>query len=779
MSDILHTLKFLCLCLICCPALSPANSWQSYTSMDNVMDIEYYQGDIWAAAEGGFYRFSLQDQDFQLITRADGLLGNDCYCLEIDSTGKVWSAGSGAYINVYKPADHSFIHIVDLVSAADRINDLLILGQTVFAATDESVFEIFYEPQFSGYFIRGAYIQLGNLQPQVNVNTVFAFDGFLWAGTDSGAARISLDIANKQPAQLWQSYTNLDGLANKTITGFAAVKDTLYAASRFGGIAWFDGNVFHPINTGQETKEIRALNDTLYAATSLGVRQYFDGIWQTIGAGAGICLTVNMTPDGILWAGRENRRDVRGGLSAYVDDEWINYFPNTPGGKYISGLMVDSQARLWCGGGSYAGKGVYVFDGQNWTNFTAQNPLYYLHFYTRPVGNSDGPRQFLEYPNGQVWCGSFGSGIAVFMPNSVQYYYNATDSLSKDGIVRVYGIDLAGPARDYEVIGNMVTDSQGNIWLINRESAAQKPLLMVPADYTIEHSPNIMWQEFLNSQLNVDSGRLDYLVIDQFDCLWMGGNHSAAAGIRYLNFNNTPFDHTDDCVLSLTSAANDLLNNAIFDLALDDENYLWVASSGGVCYFKIEQIYSSASSILFTPVYDLYGKYVNCIAVDPMSNKWFGTDQEGVIVLASDNYTILDVYTAETHPLLDNRILDIAISPSDGIAYIATPQGISALQTPYRTFGENLGRLRMGPIPFYPDAGEPLTFAATSLTNGAIVKIFTINGHLVRKLSFVEASLGWDGKDNQGRIVGSGVYLLLVVTPEGESSLGKVPVIRQ
>jgi len=761
------------------PMLSSGENWQGYTAMDNVMDIEYNAGKIWAAAEGGFYSFDLQHQEFTLYTRADGVLGSDCQCLAIDSTGKIWTSGSGAYINIYNPADNSFEHIIDIASAATKISDLLIIGETVFAATDVGVFEIFYESQFNGYFIRGGYNQLGELPPQVNVQTVFTYDGFLWAGADSGAAKISLNVTNKQPAQNWQSYNTSDGLTHNTVIGFAADDDTIYAASRFGGIAWFDGNVFHPVNIGQETKEIRTLNDTLYTANSYGIRRYYNGIWETIGSGTGICLTVDMTPDNILWAGRENRRDVRGGLSAFADNEWIDYFPNTPGGKYIAGLMVDSQGRLWCGGTSYNGKGIYIFDGLNWNNYTLQNPLYNLHFYNRTQGDSQGPHTFLEYSDGQVWCGSFGSGLAVFMPDSNQYYYNSIDSLSKDGIVRVVGISTAPSGIDFEVIGDMATDSEGNIWFINRESVLEKPLLMIPSDYTIEHSPNIMWEEYYDYQISSADSYFDYLVIDQFDCLWMGGNHNASDGVKYFNFQQTPFDKTDDETLVLTLSNNGLLNNPILDLAIDQDNYIWVTSIGGVVYFKIDNIYTSASAIQFTPVYDLYGKHVNCVTVDPMNNKWFGTEQEGVVVLASDNYTILDVYTMDTDPLLDNRILDIAINPSSGIAYIATPQGISAVQSPYRTFGGNLGELRMGPIPFYPDDGELLTFSLSSLTDGATVKIFTVNGYLVRKLSFIEASLGWDGKDDSGRFVGSGVYLVLVVSPDGASSVGKIPVIRR
>jgi hypothetical protein len=162
-----------------------------------------------------------------------------------------------------------------------------------------------------------------------------------------------------------------------------------------------------------------------------------------------------------------------------------------------------------------------------------------------------------------------------------------------------------------------------------------------------------------------------------------------------------------------------------------------------------------------------------------MNNKWFGSESDGVIILSSDNYSFVDIYNADTDPLLSNRILNITFNRESGEAYIATSEGLSKVQTPFRAFGQELGELQMGPCPFYPDLGELLTLGAQSLVPGASVKIYTHTGILVRNLHFSEASLGWDGRNEAGDLVGSGIYLVLVVTPEGESVLGKLPVIRR
>ncbi|NQS98221.1 MAG: hypothetical protein HQ591_07195 [candidate division Zixibacteria bacterium] len=755
---------------------SAQESWLSYTSMNRSRDIEYYDGAIWAATEGGIFSFSLQDSIFHLITRADGIQGKDAYCMVIDSTGKVWSAGIEAIINIYNVEDGSIYCITSIEDDAQFINDLAVTGNTVFAAADNGVYEIYYDEQFNEYFIKGGYHQFGNFQVGEETKAVFVHDGYLWVGSTSGAARIELSVENKQPAANWQTFTTDDGLPNLPVVGFAAVGDTLYAACRHSGIARFNGDGFNPITAGMETWEIRALEDTIYVACNLGIRRLVDDEWQNIGEGISTCLTVIKTPEGTLWAGQEHKKDVRGGLLVYEASQWNIFYTNTPAGKYISGLLVDSQGDLWCGGTASKGKGVYVFDGIDWVNYTAQDSAYDIYFYNRPQGEGDGPHTFLEYPNGEVWVGSFGSGIAVFLPDGEQIYFAASDSLSYGNVARVYG---TANSPNFPVIGEMVLDSENNIWIINRESSANKPLLMVPYDFMVEHSPTIAWLEFTIADIGAEDTYFDYLAIDAQGRLWMGGQSNPATGVRCFDFNGTPNDKADDIkVGAFTYNNNGLLNDAIRGLTIDNDNRLWVVSSGGANYFDIPDVLTSSSGYQFEVNYDLYGKNINCIAVDPMNNKWFGAEEEGVIVLGADNYTILHVYTEETHPLLDNKIMAITFNPVTGEAFIATPEGLSVVQTPYREFTEELVKLQMGPVPFYPGE-ELLTFGAQSLALGASVRIYTHTGLLVRKLSLNEASLGWDGADSEGQLVGSGVYFVLVVGSDGESLLGKLPVIRR
>jgi len=70
--------------------------------------------------------------------------------------------------------------------------------------------------------------------------------------------------------------------------------------------------------------------------------------------------------------------------------------------------------------------------------------------------------------------------------------------------------------------------------------------------------------------------------------------------------------------------------------------------------------------------------------------------------------------------------------------------------------------------PFNPEASDPddrYTRVYYNVTEeGATIRIYSINGELVRTLAEnkteMEDTIVWDGKNDKGRVVGSGVYLV-------------------
>ncbi len=93
----------------------------------------------------------------------------------------------------------------------------------------------------------------------------------------------------------------------------------------------------------------------------------------------------------------------------------------------------------------------------------------------------------------------------------------------------------------------------------------------------------------------------------------------------------------------------------------------------------------------------------------------------------------------------------------------------------------DLSRVFAFPVPFKPSQGDTnITF--TNLPSDAVIKVFTIDGELVKEIRHSDAAgpVGketWDVTDSGGEPLGSDVFCY-VVTSQGQKVAGKLIVAR-
>ncbi len=172
------------------------------------------------------------------------------------------------------------------------------------------------------------------------------------------------------------------------------------------------------------------------------------------------------------------------------------------------------------------------------------------------------------------------------------------------------------------------------------------------------------------------------------------------------------------------------------------------------------------------------------IKVDGLNNKWISTVGSGVKVYTHNGIWLNDVegFTTGNSGILSNYVMDIAFDSDDGIVYLATNKGISIYKSPYAVYGNEYRQLTLFPMPFEIPSARP--FVIDGLIQESDVKIVTIDGTFVRHLSHIDGNIigqqaFWDGKDHRGRYVGSGVYLCMAYTKDGDTTVGKIAVIRK
>ena len=109
----------------------------------------------------------------------------------------------------------------------------------------------------------------------------------------------------------------------------------------------------------------------------------------------------------------------------------------------------------------------------------------------------------------------------------------------------------------------------------------------------------------------------------------------------------------------------------------------------------------------------------------------------------------------------------------DGLAYIATNKGVSIIRIPFSNEKKSYNNVEIFPSPFSLPNEKLLTI--NGLMDNSAVKIMTLNGdsafELFLNMNIKGYQAFWDGRDEQGSYVGSGVYLIAVYNEKGTSSI--------
>jgi len=137
------------------------------------------------------------------------------------------------------------------------------------------------------------------------------------------------------------------------------------------------------------------------------------------------------------------------------------------------------------------------------------------------------------------------------------------------------------------------------------------------------------------------------------------------------------------------------------------------------------------------------------------------------------------LYTEENSGLANNEINALVMNHETGILFIGTGNGLSSLKTPFSEPKPDLGEIKIYPNPFMPMEHDHLII--DELAQDVSVHIYTSSGYLVRQFSLEDVTgrrLFWDGLNQVGEPISGGIYLIVVSTDSGESSKGKVAVVR-
>jgi ligand-binding sensor domain-containing protein len=720
--------------------------WKSFTNVGTIRDIAIGGGRVWSGSNGGVLRLQTPSFDVSKITNTEGLSSNEVVAVEIDHHGAVWFAFFNGVLNRYWPDDDAWEVVEDYRDQV--ITDVVAFGDSLYIGLDfgVSLYSIAKRE------VKETYVNLGlssggNVQ-KIGANSIFINGLEIWVATDQGIAQSSLDLPNLQAPASWRQYTTSHGLPTNFINKVVVVDGVPYAATRRGVARLVNGSWensgFEAVNViSGEVVSANAFfsQNTLVIFTDSGV-YYLDpaGQWQLLGSTLGDGTALKTDAAGNVWIGRRNRGLAR---FDFETQTWVTYEINSPASNNFKGLALDSKGRLWC---ASQVAGVDMFDGQTWRNFNASNGI-----------TSNDQRVVIVDAQDRVWFGSWGGGISVFEENGGDFII--TQFNHRDG-------SLAGFTGDpnFVLVNGLGLDQSGNIWALNREAIT---LQILVAFMTTGNRIYFSRNELTAANEPLFSPFVTALEIDAGGRVWIG---TEGRGVKVLDHRNTLDNKNDDIVnQGLTVSGDNIFSDNITALKEDRDGVMWIGSDLGVNFWFNSVVRNQ---------FGLINTNVNVIGVDARNRKWFGTPS-GISVLDNDG-VIRTNYTTGNSPLVSSNVIAFAFNETSGDVWIGTTNGLSLLRTPFTAPQPNLDLLSGYPNPFIIDDANA-RFVITNLAENSRVVIYNSSGARVRSFALQDiqgAQAFWNGRDENGDLVPSGIYVYLAFTESGLSATGKVAVIR-
>lgn len=460
--------------------------------------------------------------------------------------------------------------------------------------------------------------------------------------------------------------------------------------------------------------------------------------------------------------------DANGKLTKYIEDNGdfvavsSGVSPDGPATSYCWRLYKH-DGKLFVTAGAYAAgmayevmqkKGlVQYYDGDVWKELESPGNM---------SGSGYGAANCMAFDpkdKSHFYVGS-ASGLYEYRDCKPVSFFNVTNST----LTPKYNNDALN-----SVITSMTYDGSGNLWtmsgwcdnFITKFDADNKSVNYPHSQYSFADLTSVDIQGTFISPTN--------------GLMFMVNNYWSKPVLYY-------YDYKNDRLNGITSFFNDDGTNItplyLFGLKEDSEGNVWVASSSGPFYWAKDNIRNGYEVFTQHKIsrddgtgladYLLKNVYVRCMEIDAAGRKWFGTNGSGVYVISSDNNSELEHFTTKNSLLPSDVIYDILLDEATGTVWFATSKGLCSYQSDVT---ETYGNLSDDNVYAYPNPVAPGytgDITIKGLMDGYQVTITTASGYVVNKGVCSGGSYRWNGCDQNGDRVASGVYMVLVSTNEGE-----------
>ena len=707
--------------------------WQSMSSMYAVNAITSVQQTVYAATKGGMFSYDITADTTRYWRVSDTTLLTSTITaiMQDPSTGLLWIGAENGAIMTYDPNTETWTSITSILSspmqgiASKRINIFAFHKGIVYCAGDFGI------ATFSGIIPQDWIKSIGTISVGTSITSLVIMQDTLWVGTEKGLAKAGIN-ATLQDVSSWKMVTTQpvkSMIANKDAL-IIAEQDTLKAVQR-GNFTTLD------IAGRMGLNDVSIHNDLLYYGNAEGIYAFPSNA---------IILSTSNTGHERLQDGTVILKVSSGGFAHVKSGGIIKVIqPNTPAGSKYNALSVDYASRLWVNmDEGYVG----VYDNGEWSN-ASRKAIFGSKAFANSRFNALTPMS-----NGTMWIGSAGNGFAIGSKAFDTISFSIMDDEARK--------QLAINEGDYTVSGKVAEERDGSVWIPRLTTGTDGALI-------VKKNPDGTYSRY---QGNARSKTFTLAEIDNNKTVWLAAlkSNTGDGNVYYFNQKNTINDESDDIRGELAIGEVNIIKR-------DASGFMWFGTGAGLSVIYSPSAILSGRQPNVISVAAMRGQIVNDIAIDAINNKWIATEN-GLYVLSEDGSEILATCTQRNTLFQSSKIKAIAIDNKQGIVYVATDEGLYRGTTSIVNASPDYATTKCYPQPFFPGIQTGVTIDCLAQESG--ISIVTPSGMPIRSLKTQSGRIIWDGKNEFGEYVPTGVYLIIMQSGnQDQSGIIKCAVVRK
>ena len=742
--------------------------WTLYPAYHDVTYCEIAGDKVYVLASGALFSFNSNDNEIITYDKIN-------YLSDVDITHIAYSDYLNALVVIYSNANIDILYddgytynITDFKNsnvASKKINNISINNKSAYLSTEFGVVVLNLEKlEFKNTYSTGH-----------NTLCTYLFKDKLYTGTTDGIFKCDT-VKNMLDKNNWEK------INDNVVDALCELDDKLYALVKSTGIHTLNtethtlsnvvtksGNEYYTIYKSKENEIIAPAKDKITIINKDGKNTYTTSNSSYISK-----------KGDIFW----NCKGFGGFYKCNAEDKTIVEkleiaIPDSPIRNFCEFMKFTNDDKLIVAGGNinYFGlpendkKGTlmqYDINNHKWFNFPENEikditKLGYLN-----ICSAD------EDPTepGHIFASSFGHGLFEFRNGEFVQHYDFNNSALETAV---------NGNRNYVRVSYVTFDKDGNLWIINRG----KDIVKVLKNNNEWISLN--YKDIENKKVMVKP------LFDSRGWLWITSLDNGA-GLFCAKLKNTPFDASDDETRTWWDnfTNQDGTTYEVYQVPAiceDKDGTIWVGTDKGLFiidnpeeFFKngiFKQIKIPRNDGTGLADYLMNGICIKAMDIDAANRKWIGTLDNGVMLISEDGLETIHHFTTENSPLPSNYIESIAINHKTGEVFIGTDKGIASYKSDAIRPEENLKNSEIHAYPNPVKSNYNGNISIIGLTDECNVKIVDGAGYLINEGISKGGMYTWNGRNQKGEKVSSGVYIVLLYDKNGnEGEATKILVTR-